>query len=300
MDLNRTKSEIDDALLAILSETLEEAPDRITRPIRYAVLAPGKRVRPLLVVAAYEAAGGPADPVENGAPREGIHRLACGVELVHAYSLVHDDLPCMDDDDLRRGRPSVHTQFGVRAAILTGAGLMPMAVEVVARAAEALRLAEPVAARLISILTAASGGCGMVGGQLLDLQAEGRRVELEELEVIHEGKTAKLIEASCVMGGVAAEGDEDTIERLKRFGRALGLAFQVVDDILDVTGTARSMGKAGGRDAELGKATYPMLVGVDRARQRARSLVDRALDAIGPLPADGLERIARLVRDRQR
>jgi len=300
VDLDQTRSAIERVLLATLAETLRGAPDCISESIRYAVLAPGKRVRPLLVVAAYEASNGAAGRTEGTTRNDAIYRLACGVELVHAYSLVHDDLPCMDDDDLRRGRSTVHMEFGVRAAIFAGAALMPLAVEVVGDAATELGLTDPAAARLVRILTAASGGNGMVGGQLLDLRAEGRRVDLGELEAIHEGKTAKLIEASCMMGAAAAGGDEETISRLSRYGRALGLAFQVVDDILDVTGTPQSMGKAGGRDAELGKATHPMLVGLDRARERARVLVDRALAEIEPLPADGLEQLAHIVRDRQR
>lgn len=299
MDIRSAGSAIDRTLQSLLDTFLEDAPERIAVPIRYAVLAPGKRVRPLLVLAAYEAVSG-TRPLENGTS-DPVVRLACGVELVHAYSLVHDDLPCMDDDDLRRGRPTVHVQFGERDAVLAGAALMPLAVEVVTHAAQDLGADDETAGRLAGILTSASGGAGMVGGQLLDLQAEGREVDVEELDRIHRGKTSRLIEASCLMGGVAAGGDADAIRRLGAYGRSLGLAFQVVDDILDVTGSTQAMGKTGGRDAELGKATYPNVVGLERARRRASELVGAALAEIEPIEgADTLSRIARMVLDRER
>lgn len=294
--LDATREAVASALAEVVEIGLAGAPEAIAAPIRYAVLAPGKRIRPLLVVAAFRtgrAAVGAAPPA--------IVRLACAVELVHAYSLVHDDLPCMDDDELRRGRPTVHMEFGVREAILAGAALMPMAIRLLNDAASGLGLDDAAAAGLMRILAAASGGAGMVGGQLLDLRAEGRRVEHAELERIHLGKTARLIEASCVIGGTAAEVEPRTLGRLGRFGRALGLAFQVVDDILDVTGTAQSMGKAGGRDEALGKATYPGLAGLDGARARARILMGRGLAELEPVEgADDLREIARWVVDRDR
>lgn len=299
MDIPAARSAIDASLRSLLDDTLVHAPARIAAPIRYAVLAPGKRVRPLLVLAAHEAVSN-TPALRNGA-REAILRLACGVELVHAYSLVHDDLPCMDDDDLRRGRPTVHVEFGERDAVLAGAALMPLAVEVVATAARDLGAGDRTAGRLAGILTAASGGGGMVGGQWLDLQAEGRAVDVDELDRIHRGKTSRLIEASCLMGGLAAGGSDEDLRRLGAYGRSLGLAFQVVDDILDVTGSTQAMGKTGGRDAELGKATYPNVVGLDRARERASELVRAALAEIEPMAGAGsLERIARLVVDRER
>lgn len=297
--LGATREAVAAALAEIIDRGLAGAPAEIAAPIRYAVLAPGKRIRPLLVVAAFRT-GPRAAGASPGGPAPAV-RLACVVELVHAYSLIHDDLPCMDDDELRRGRPTVHVQFGVREAILAGAALMPMAMGLLHESARELGLADGVAARLMRILAEASGGAGMVGGQLLDLRAEGRRVELEELERIHLGKTARLIEASCVMGGTAAGADARILGRLGRFGRALGLAFQVVDDILDVTGTAQSMGKAGGRDEALGKATYPGLAGLDGARSRSRDLLRGALDELEPVPrADELREIARWVVDRDR
>jgi geranylgeranyl pyrophosphate synthase len=299
MDLGRMRSAVDGALTDVLAAALDDAPPVLAEAIRYAVLAPGKRVRPLLFVAAYDAGGG-LEMRRNG-DRPAVLRLACGVELVHAYSLVHDDLPCMDDDDLRRGRPTVHVRFGEREAILAGAALMPLAVEVVGEAAAELGVDDDTASRLTEILTSASGGAGMVGGQLLDLRAEGRAVEIDELQRIHEGKTARLFQAACLMGGVAAGANEDVVTRLGRYGRSLGLAFQVVDDILDVTGTAQSMGKVGGRDAELGKATYPDLVGLERARAHAADLVSSALGELEAVEhSGGLAQIATMVVERER
>ncbi len=299
MDIERTRSAVDGALVEVLARALGDAPSPMAEAIRYAVLAPGKRVRPLLFVAAYDAGGGWT--TRRNGDRGAVLRLACGVELVHAYSLVHDDLPCMDDDGLRRGRPTVHVRFGEREAILAGAALMPLAVEVVGEAAVELGVDGVAASRLTEILTFASGGGGMVGGQLLDLRAEGREVGIDELERIHEGKTARLFQAACLMGGVAGGASEDVVARLGRYGRSLGLAFQVVDDILDVTGTAQSMGKVGGRDAELGKATYPHLVGLEQARAHAANLVSSALGELEAIEeSSGLARIATMVVERER
>ena len=299
MDLDAARKEIDEALAGLLIDTLEDVPSPVAASIRYAVLAPGKRVRPLMVLATFAAVRGGQLP--DGPRRGALLRVACSVELVHAYSLVHDDLPCMDDDDLRRGRPTLHVEFTEHLAVLAGAAMMPLAVQVLSTAASDLGLRGAVVGRLVGILTAASGGSGMVGGQLLDLRAEGRTVGISELELIHEGKTARLIEACCLMGGVAAEAPEETVRHLGRYGRALGLAFQVVDDILDVTGDAEEMGKTSGRDAELGKATYPTLVGLEGARERAGELVAAALEEVSALSApDDLARMADLLVTRVR
>ncbi|MCG8469067.1 MAG: polyprenyl synthetase family protein, partial [Gemmatimonadetes bacterium] len=210
-------------------------------------------------------------------------------------------LPCMDDDELRRGRPTVHVRFGVRAAVLAGAALMPLAIRVVSRSAIELGLDDRRASELIGALASASGGSGMVGGQLLDLQAEGVTIGADELERIHRGKTARLIAASCAIGGLAADAATDTVQRLTRYGEALGLAFQTVDDILDVTGSAQRMGKRGGRDEALGKATTPSLLGLEGARERAGRLGAEALRQIEPLSGtEGLRALARLVLERDR
>lgn len=270
----RLRRKVDRTLARLVERELVGHSGRTAEAVRDAVLSPGKRIRPLLVLGAHRAAGG-----ESSAT---IVELACSVELVHAYSLVHDDLPCMDDDVLRRGRPTVHVRFGVRTAILSGAALMPLAVRVVTESGRALGLDRRRVRRLVRRLAVASGGAGMVGGQLRDLEAEGRMVSRSELESIHRGKTAALMEAAVRMGAVAAEADDASIRRLGRFGRRLGLAFQAVDDILDVTGDAEKLGKAGGRDRALGKATYPSVLGLDEAVETAREL---GADARGELEA---------------
>jgi len=298
-ELLELRAAVDAELEGWLSDTLRGT-GPIAEPIQYAVLAQGKRIRPLLFVGAWEAAGGGAHAgARNGA--RALHRVALGPELVHTYSLVHDDLPCMDDDDLRRGRPTVHVRYGEREAVMSGAALLPLAIRAVAEGAADLRLPDPVASRLIGVLTAAAGSDGMVGGQLLDLLAEKQSVTFETLERIHLGKTARLIAACCTMGGVAARAPEETVDRLTRFGTAIGLAFQTVDDILDVTGSSTRMGKIGGRDEALGKATTPSVLGLEGARARAEEFGREALDEISPLAgADRLREIGRLVLDRDR
>jgi geranylgeranyl pyrophosphate synthase len=282
---------VDNSLAALLGSELGGLPGAVADPVRHAVLSPGKRIRPLLVMAAYDATGG---------DRPGITELACSVELVHAYSLVHDDLPCMDDDVLRRGQPTLHVRYGVATAVLAGAALMPLAVRAIVRAGSRLSLDEGTARRLISTLARASGAAGMVGGQLLDLCAEGNRVSREELEAIYLGKTAELIAASVVMGGIAAGAREVTLETLGGFGRTLGMAFQAVDDILDMRGTARELGKESGRDVQLGKATYPSIFGLSEAERISREFAEAASRRIDALErADKLREIARYVIDRR-
>ncbi|MGH7540755.1 MAG: polyprenyl synthetase family protein [Gemmatimonadota bacterium] len=298
--IEAAREAVDGALAAFLETELAGAPPAIGDPIRHAVLAPGKRIRPLLVLAAHHAgAGRAAGAAWEADPRVAL--LACSVELVHTYSLIHDDLPCMDDDRLRRGRPTVHVAYGVEAAILAGAALMPLAVRAIDEAGRRLALGAAVVSRLIGTLAAAAGGGGMVGGQLLDLRAEGRALSREELERIHHGKTARLLEASCVIGARAAGASEAVVARLARFGRTLGLAFQVVDDILDVTGSMREMGKRRGRDAALGKATMPSVIGLEEARRLGREQGETALAELNGLAgAAPLREMARLVVERRR
>ena len=268
------RDRIETALREFLETELAGVPEELAAPLRYSVLSPGKRIRPLLMMAAHRAAGGSLDRVVD---------LACSVELVHAYSLVHDDLPCMDDDVLRRGRPTVHVRFGVGPAVMVGAALMPLAVQAILRFSADLGVDDRTTRRLIASLTAASGASGMVGGQLLDLRAEGRAVGRGELERIHTGKTARLISASVAMGGIAAGASDLEVRRLERFGLRLGLAFQAIDDILDLRGDTEMLGKESGRDTALRKATYPGIFGMEEAERMSRRLASAATSELADL-----------------
>jgi len=268
-------------------------PETIHRAVRYSLFAGGKRIRPLLVLAAGEAVGGSHDEVMP---------LACAVEMIHTYSLIHDDLPAMDDDDLRRGKPTSHKVFGEGIAILAGDALLTHAFQVMAEApAEAERdgLARRLAAT--AILAEAAGTSGMIGGQVMDLESEGRTLDAPALERMHRAKTGALLGA-CVRGGavLGGGGDEDRA-RLDRYASAIGLAFQVVDDVLDETGAAHELGKTAGKDARAGKATYVSVHGLDASRTLARGLLDEALSALAPLGERGrlLERLARMIVERR-
>ena len=243
--------------------------------LAYALGTAGKRVRPALVLASYRAAGG---------RHAGIAGIATAVEIVHTYSLVHDDLPCMDDDDQRRGRPTTHVQFDVPTATRAGFALVPVAVEELADGAEELGLDPGRLGRMGRILLEASGIRGMVGGQWLDLEAEGRDLGLAELVEIHRRKTGALIEAACALGALAAGDDAAMLATLTAYGREIGLAFQIADDLLDATATTEELGKTAGRDATLAKATYVSVLGQDGARREAlrhAQAARAALDAGG-------------------
>jgi len=249
---------------------LSDLPPGIADAVGYGLKSPGKRVRPLLLLYAYRAAGGKEDAT----------LLACAPEVIHAYSLVHDDLPCMDDDDMRRGRPTVHKVYGSRTAILGGVAMIPLAAKVVRDSSRSMRLSNETRARLLETLLEASGSRGMIGGQLRDLAGERLSLSLEDREEIHSAKTGALIVASIMMGGLAAGAGEAQIAALERYGGAVGLAFQIMDDVLDVTSTTSALGKTSGRDAALGKSTYPALLGVEGARQRAQALIADGLDSL--------------------
>lgn len=249
---------------------LPTLPAGIADAIRYGLKSPGKRIRPLLVLYAYRAVGGSGDA----------SLLACGPEILHAYSLVHDDLPCMDDDDMRRGRPTVHKVYGSRTAIMAGVAMIPVAAIVVRDAARGMRLPQEVGVKLLQTLLEAGGVSGMIGGQSRDLAGEGLSLSLEEREEIHRAKTGALIVASLRIGALAAGASSAEVAALERYGRAIGLAFQIMDDVLDVTSTTNALGKTTGRDATLGKSTHPALLGVDGAQARARALIDDGLGAL--------------------
>ena len=282
---------IDQALAALCEQHGAALGRRVADAVHYSLLGGGKRIRGLLFLAAYRTAGGALDA----------RHLAAAIEVVHAYSLVHDDLPCMDDDDLRRGRPTVHRVFGVPTATVAGLAMVPLAVRAAWDGAGRLDVAPGGAGRIVETLMRASGAGGMIGGQLLDLAAEGRSVDLTELEAIHRAKTGALIRAATTIGGLAAAAGDDRLDALDRFGAAIGLAFQIADDVLDVTASSSTLGKPAGRDLDLRKGTYPALLGIETARQRATDLVNEGCEALrsAGLLSTRLEALARYVIERQ-
>jgi len=258
-----------DALLGAWSDRARTiVPGRTGEALGYALTTPGKRVRAALVMAAFRAVGGVSPAIAA---------VATAVETVHTYSLVHDDLPCMDDDDLRRGRLTTHRAYDVPTATRVGFLLVPVAALVLAQAARDLLLAPETLARMGRELFESGGIEGMVGGQWLDLEAEGKSLDLDGLMAVHRGKTGALIRAACVLGGLAAEAPPAAIEALGNYGHEIGLAFQIADDVLDVTGTSATLGKTAGRDAALAKSTYVSVLGIDRARAEAAALRSHAV-----------------------
>ena len=250
-------------------------PAPVPAAVQYSVLSAGKRLRPTLVFAAYEALGG------DGAA-SGIGELAAAVEVVHAYSLVHDDLPCMDNDDLRRGRPTVHRAFDVRAATSAGFHMVGLAARVLASGLDALRVESDRRRAIALELFRAAGAGGMIGGQVLDLEAEGLAISIGALQEVHQRKTGALIAAACVIGGLAAGSVAPAhhLAALRAYGEAIGLAFQIADDILDATATSAQLGKTAGRDAALAKSTFVSILGVGPARAEAERLAAQAVDRL--------------------
>lgn len=245
-------------------------PDALRDAIHYSLTGEGKRLRGLLLLAAYDAVGGSGD----ASP------LAAAVEVVHAYSLVHDDLPCMDNDSMRRGRPTTHRAYSVHVATVAGVAMVPIAVRQTLLAAHGLGLDAAVAGQLVEVLMRASGASGMVGGQLLDLAGEGEALSATALEDVHRAKTGALIAASLAMGGIAGGAGEDRVSALHSAGSALGLAFQIADDVLDATESSERLGKTAGADAALAKSTYASAMGVSAARERSDDLVREAMDRL--------------------
>ncbi len=256
-----------------------EAPSDLHKAVRYSVFAGGKRLRPALALASFEACRGTGDS---------ILLAGAALEMFHTFSLIHDDLPCMDNDDFRRGRPTSHKVFGEALAVLAGDSLCVFAFEVLAQTGNA---------KSVATLAHALGTRGMLGGQVVDIQSEGRVVDLETVNFIHTHKTAALIEASLVIGAQMAQASPEIIEGLGRFGRKIGLAFQIVDDILDVEQTTEALGKDAGSDIERGKATYPAVLGLEKSKEKARELVDEARRELRELPLEGriLELIANYI-----
>ena len=261
-----------DAALDELLPAEETPPASIHRAMRYSVFAGGKRIRPILSLEAgriFRGAG----------PDRAALRVACAMEFIHTYSLIHDDLPALDNDDLRRGQPTCHKKFGEATAILAGDALMTLAFETLAEAA-----IEPGrgVALIREVAHAAGTVNGMVGGQMVDLEAEGKKIEAGMLEYIHKSKTAALIRASVVAGAVCGGAGEEDVARMRRFGENIGWAFQVVDDILDVEESSAALGKTAGKDQAQRKATYPALYGLEKSKQTAKELAAKAIGELKP------------------
>ena len=261
--------------------------------MRYSVMDGGKRIRPTLVYAGGQAAG---------ATLQSLDRAACAIELIHAYSLIHDDLPAMDDDDLRRGKPSCHRAFGEATAILAGDALQSLAFQVLADDAGNM-VGETTRLRMIKTLALAAGSRGMAGGQAIDLAATGQQLNIAELEDMHIHKTGALIRASVVLGALCGSGPGQTdTEKLDHYAKCIGLAFQIRDDILDVEGETATLGKNTGMDKRLDKTTYPSLIGLETARQRAAELHSEALESLSGFDssADPLRWISSYIIERER
>ncbi len=266
-------------------------PLSLHQAMRYSVFAGGKRLRPILMIAASEAVGGTAQQVMHA---------ACALEMIHTYSLVHDDLPAMDDDDFRRGRPTNHKVYGEATAVLAGDALLTEAFRLLADAEANLLVPPATVLRVIELVARYAGSQGMVGGQVVDMESEGKEIDFPTLEYIHTHKTGGLILASVQVGAMLGGADEGQLAALSRFGGAAGLAFQIADDILDVVGDQAELGKAVGSDQARGKATYPALLGIAEARQRANELCDIAVGSLAPLGASAeiLQLLARYIIDR--
>lgn len=264
------QKEVDRALDRFLPRA-SVAPATIHRAMRYSLFAGGKRLRPILCLAAAEACGGKTSAALP---------LACAVECIHTYSLIHDDLPSMDNDDLRRGRATCHKAFGEGIAILAGDALLTIAFEIAARTKTSSRYD---LRSFLDEITTAAGSRKLIAGQVADLEAEGRRINRAQLRYIHENKTAALLTASVRLGAMAAKASAKQLAAITAFGRALGLAFQVIDDILDVTQTSEKLGKSAGKDVAAKKATYPAVIGLDKSRAEARRLTSEAHRALRSL-----------------
>lgn len=270
--LAQIRQDIEKRLPQLLPQ-VKDTPSLLHQAMRYSALAPGKRLRPSLCMASALAVGGRLDCALDA---------GCAIEFVHCFSLIHDDLPCIDDDNLRRGRPTCHVEFGEAMAVLAGDALFALAFETMADSSpEPERTAESVL-----ILARATGSYGLVGGEVLDILAEGAHGGLNDLETIHARKTGALIGASCRIGGVLAGCDRTTAEQLERIGQTIGLAFQIADDVLNETSSPEQLGKAVGSDRERSKLTYPALLGISASQALAEQMVERALRGLSGMAGD--------------
>jgi len=280
-----------DAALERLIPPVTEPPASIHLAMRHSVFAGGKRIRPILCMEAGR--------MIAGSLPDGIEEVGAALEMLHTYSLIHDDLPALDNDDLRRGRPTCHKAFGEALAILAGDALQTQAYEVLSR----VRCSAEARVRMIEEIARGTGTVdGMIGGQVVDLEAEHSKPDLAMLEYIHRAKTAALITASVVSGGIYAGADLKSVDNLRCFGRNIGLAFQIVDDVLDVTQTSEQLGKTAGKDVSAEKVTYPALFGVDESLKKADALVNNALSSLDSFAqrAETLKAIARFLIERKK
>ena len=247
---------------------VSDRPCRLHEAMRYSMFAGGKRLRPGLAKAAFDMFGGKGDK---------IWLATSALEMLHTFSLIHDDLPCVDNDDYRRGKLTSHKKFGEATAVMAGDALCVQAFELMGRAGDA---------RAIEVLAHLLGTYGMIGGEMTDIECEGKKVDLEIVDYIHYHKTAALIEASLQVGAMLAGADDKSIEAIRNYGRSIGLAFQIVDDILDIVSTTEELGKDAGSDVEKGKATYPSIVGLENSRAKAKELYNESLKALDSLKCD--------------
>ena len=283
--LSEGKKLIDERMLSFLPQG-KAYPESIHEAMRYSLLAGGKRLRPVLVMAAAEAVGG---------DRHTILPFAIAAELIHTYTLIHDDLPALDNDDLRRGKPTNHKVFGEAIAILAGDALLTQAFIIMTRAAGMETVPPECILKATHEMAGALGSTGMIGGQVVDLESEGKRVNSETLEYIHIYKTGFLIRACIRCGGVLSQASKGQLSSLSSFGAHIGLAFQIIDDILDITGDEEKLGKDIGSDLTKNKATYPALYGLEESKRKAEELVEESIDCLNEFDdrADPLREIAR-------
>jgi geranylgeranyl diphosphate synthase type II len=286
--LSERRQMVDSALDRLLPPVTSR-PETLHEAIRYSMLAPGKRLRPILVLAGAEAVG--KSP-------ESVIPTACALECIHVFSLIHDDLPCMDNDDYRRGRLTNHKVYGEAMAMLAGDALLTLAFELVAD--NAAEIAPDRIVQALKLISNATGTWGMVGGQVVDIESEGKQIGLDTLEYIHSHKTGALLTASSVSGALLCGATDEQIACLRSYGKSIGLAFQIADDILDIVGDEQKIGKPVGSDEGNDKATYPKLFGLEESRQMAQREVNNAvaaLDSFGE-PAEPLRAIARYIIER--
>jgi geranylgeranyl diphosphate synthase type II len=290
-DLLQSGQELTDAVLERLLYPETQVPVSIHKAMRHSTFAGGKRLRPVLVMEAARMIHG------GGSLPEGIEELGAAIEMLHTYSLIHDDLPALDNDDLRRGKPTCHVVFGEAIAILAGDALQTRAYEVLAN----LRCPAPATVEIIRLIAQATGTVeGMIGGQVLDLEGEGTKPTAASVDAIHRAKTGALIRVSVVTGGIYAGGTQEDVKRLTEFGRKAGLAFQIVDDVLDVTQDSAQLGKTAGKDVASDKATWPAVFGIEASRQHAEKLIAEAFAEVAPYgsAAEGLKSVAQYLVER--